>query len=1222
MSENEVLSDYYNNSNLLRDIETLIGNMENKQAKQNESMLKNIESLLENVLSASRDRSSVDGSASDEISNYDLGYDRIKMKSPIIMHGKSNDTAATSNVQEHDFMEKDVRNFVSQHIQDIRPDLVVHVQQEIQKNDDIVLILPGKSGERENGNFVDRNDIEIESIHSDKRGDFVFEHEFDDENETHNMEDEMENMIDQSIEEFREQEVDEVKQIESIQMSQHVVDPDDQANISDSQFTEKHVVEDKPSISAINNKAAEKQFLVVEIPNGEDDFEVLSDNFVSETNETNILDVAQVNSETISDTIIEERILELVPPVSDTTAEGNIENFQNAQKIIPKQDQVINTIDTRSSNSLLKENNIHDTEAFTKPEPSNINLHIQSESSVRDLDDSKANQSSITQERQHTLPKTVYMKPKYVPQLAKKSKRTRKIYSLIRKIPIQPANEVLSTKIHIIQSKESADIMNNQVSDKINESIENHFESNNKINSSQTNEFEEPNKPVTLTSNAVDHYSIKKRVSKIPIRKSSIATSPKSEKSEFDFNQNTSVNSSNNTQSEIIGNGALQPEDTKLNIHETSNKQNHNSHNKSVDDQLENNEESSSDYEDVYDESVEEILLEQHHSVSDNVTIINQSESIMDETMQHRQSQNLTDLVIDTQKLIQQMRDEIKTDIASLVSEDNYIDNSDEWTDDDFNDDDFYGSDANEEEEEEEEGWTDMSSHYDQSEEIVSEQDSVHFVENDLKVDVNDSHKIESQVTPVVNNKAEEHETLSMVEETSVILSENMVEESTFVITEPIADEGIVPYANMTDDLQVDLLQNNIEKDKTNENTINESTIIAQPTNSKFDEIKTSSSLNTNDNEIIQNSNNLENNTISTNDDNLLEHPVDVDERIEKSLEVLVNNAIPNEIQENSLNHSASEFAEQNSNDIVSDENENESPKNEESNILSKEIVAQEHGNEIPPQNEPTNISLAEKSSTKSPSPSTIKPKERKLSLVMAPDKSNEKSATFTLTPTVTSQSKTGAIRKQPLRRKSITNTSQPPLSSKASNLKNVQSRYLQNIIKPDQTAKSTSTQKPTVKTQANKASSFIKSISNKLTSSSSKDKSLADSKTMNGSESSLPIAVQTEENEARSIRSSTMETPKPRRKYIETCFSDNYETSDDDEPVQMPIKEKRTFFQITKSIDAGEALLQNPQVGLFNLYQVAYLLLLYRSVLVAVWAIIGKLKVKKNSRYLLIEFE
>lgn len=106
-----------NNSNMLRDIETLIGNMEQTQAKQNESMLKNIENMLGPLLTK---QSRPQSSNSDFSGN---SYDRIYVKSPIPAKG-------TVAGQQSDFsVENDVRNFMEKHIQEVNPDVVEQVSQ-------------------------------------------------------------------------------------------------------------------------------------------------------------------------------------------------------------------------------------------------------------------------------------------------------------------------------------------------------------------------------------------------------------------------------------------------------------------------------------------------------------------------------------------------------------------------------------------------------------------------------------------------------------------------------------------------------------------------------------------------------------------------------------------------------------------------------------------------------------------------------------------------------------------------------------------------------------------------------------------------------------------------------------------------------------------------------------------------------------------------------------
>ncbi|XP_055711279.1 E3 ubiquitin-protein ligase lubel isoform X3 [Phlebotomus papatasi] len=116
-------SDLTKNSNVLRDIEILIGNMEQNQAKQNENMLKNIENLLGNILTkVSRPQSvASDFSASSHQERL------LNLKSPLPP------TTAKANLEDITDVVSDVKLFVSQHIQEIVPNLVDQIEKELQE---------------------------------------------------------------------------------------------------------------------------------------------------------------------------------------------------------------------------------------------------------------------------------------------------------------------------------------------------------------------------------------------------------------------------------------------------------------------------------------------------------------------------------------------------------------------------------------------------------------------------------------------------------------------------------------------------------------------------------------------------------------------------------------------------------------------------------------------------------------------------------------------------------------------------------------------------------------------------------------------------------------------------------------------------------------------------------------------------------------------------------
>lgn len=108
-----------NNANLLKDIESLIQNMERKQTQDNDSvMLRNIDNILSNIkLNESRPHSP----------QSNLSAEPIRMKSPIMLPTRSDDK--TQN-DVRDIID-DIRSFVSNNIQDIVPDLVGQVELEL-----------------------------------------------------------------------------------------------------------------------------------------------------------------------------------------------------------------------------------------------------------------------------------------------------------------------------------------------------------------------------------------------------------------------------------------------------------------------------------------------------------------------------------------------------------------------------------------------------------------------------------------------------------------------------------------------------------------------------------------------------------------------------------------------------------------------------------------------------------------------------------------------------------------------------------------------------------------------------------------------------------------------------------------------------------------------------------------------------------------------------------
>ncbi|XP_020810109.1 uncharacterized protein LOC110185544 isoform X1 [Drosophila serrata] len=105
-------SPYQLEDSTLKNLEILIGNMEQNQAKQNQEVLRSIESMLETF----KGKPELEYETDPEVM-------RILTKSPI--------STLKPSGQEEDRSTEDVKNFVWQHIQDIVPNLVQQVEQEL-----------------------------------------------------------------------------------------------------------------------------------------------------------------------------------------------------------------------------------------------------------------------------------------------------------------------------------------------------------------------------------------------------------------------------------------------------------------------------------------------------------------------------------------------------------------------------------------------------------------------------------------------------------------------------------------------------------------------------------------------------------------------------------------------------------------------------------------------------------------------------------------------------------------------------------------------------------------------------------------------------------------------------------------------------------------------------------------------------------------------------------
>lgn len=153
--KNEDSSNIPNNSYILRDIEAIITSMEEKQLKQNETILHTIENLFGNIMAVAQNSRPLSSASSFST----LSFDRIDVKSPISIPSKTPEQERNKNV------ENDVRNFVSRHIQDIVPNVAALVNRELneatqkdEKNSNQKNI---SSDENSNGQLIKDNNVDV-----------------------------------------------------------------------------------------------------------------------------------------------------------------------------------------------------------------------------------------------------------------------------------------------------------------------------------------------------------------------------------------------------------------------------------------------------------------------------------------------------------------------------------------------------------------------------------------------------------------------------------------------------------------------------------------------------------------------------------------------------------------------------------------------------------------------------------------------------------------------------------------------------------------------------------------------------------------------------------------------------------------------------------------------------------------------------------------------------
>lgn len=109
---------------ILRDIEAIIGSMEEKQSKQTETLISTIENIVGNMIMTHTSRSISSASSFSNLDQNDR-FDRMHIKSPIVIPKIADEFDSSADV------ETDVKHFVSRHIQDVVPDVAVLLSKEL-----------------------------------------------------------------------------------------------------------------------------------------------------------------------------------------------------------------------------------------------------------------------------------------------------------------------------------------------------------------------------------------------------------------------------------------------------------------------------------------------------------------------------------------------------------------------------------------------------------------------------------------------------------------------------------------------------------------------------------------------------------------------------------------------------------------------------------------------------------------------------------------------------------------------------------------------------------------------------------------------------------------------------------------------------------------------------------------------------------------------------------
>lgn len=825
------------NPGILRDIETLIGNMEQTQAKQNEDMLKNIESLLGNILHANHHQQSTrPQSQSSNFSVNEEVYDRMNVKSPIPV------IKNLSKSPDHQSTENDVRYFLSQHIQDVAPDLVEHVEQGLNSDETVTNPLNLHKS-------IDRDNEEILIINR------FLEQEL--KNSEHNITKETFVQVD-SVEEVSDEtqpSKDIVSAVTSVtelpQMSEVVIEFEEPT----------HILHNAVDITnyAVSNAADDVVEETVQTLMEEDSVTETLQPIVDQLEQIVKVDPITIEVQTITKHMISNNNQTSIDEIK------KLESLKKKQVFKQKSRKGFVIKTTRKPNvAAFEDNKKTKKAAAVKPNISHISNQISPASVVLSSTELIENVSGT----ETTISASIVLPTELVENVSETTISADLDQFEVNELTVTNtinANKIDATQLEIVEAAKSVVIENNLAEEVINIAepmgtevptvaltIDAPSTSNPIFEEVRHQDVSTEQSPQMSLIDTNKTQTVQKKKSRIPVRKTSSTIPPTNEvilepTSNHIVDPVASAASENSSfaDTQIIaptrGNELnLSPSDTDIESIITAtefNGETSASERESFSDDSETEHESEG-FEAIASTSTTAQLVDHHHQPSTG-----------DGKTDNKNQQNLSELVSDTQRLIKQMKDEINSDIASFISDDDedYSEYSD-WTENGEEEaefDDEEGEEEYDEEEEEgeyeedevvangaaepnEEDWTDTEGEYDSEyyEDIQQDEEpNTNSLQIPAEITAIDSDSIENEL--FVEAEGEVMETIESPDVVSIVVDIPTDE----LIVNPVMEETVPTTTEQNiDNIQKSLNQTiNISMERRSSKEINLADIMAVP---------------------------------------------------------------------------------------------------------------------------------------------------------------------------------------------------------------------------------------------------------------------------------------------------------------------------------------------------------------------------------------------------------